>query len=95
MQRIAVEFAVQKKTATADSDGKRLVQLDPLPASTEPPQNRSYGHIIIPLIGLFCSSENRWTMTPVAVVSSLRWVALERVGAGRTTLRRGILACRL
>ena len=35
-EQITVEFAGQKKTATADSGGKWLVQLDPLPASLEP-----------------------------------------------------------
>lgn len=32
---VAVEFAGQKKTATADANGKWLVKLDPLPASAE------------------------------------------------------------
>lgn len=35
-EQIALEFAGQKKTATAAADGKWLVQLDPLPASAEP-----------------------------------------------------------
>ena len=35
-EEIAVEFAGQKKTATADGTGKWLVRLDPLSASAEP-----------------------------------------------------------
>ena len=34
--RVAVEFAGQKKTATADAAGKWMVTLDPMPVSTEP-----------------------------------------------------------
>jgi len=35
-ETVTVEFAGQKKTATADADGKWLVKLDPMSASTEP-----------------------------------------------------------
>ncbi|MEI6084678.1 MAG: sialate O-acetylesterase [Verrucomicrobiota bacterium] len=35
-ESVTVEFAGQKKTASADATGKWLVQLDPLPASAEP-----------------------------------------------------------
>ncbi|MEI8062722.1 MAG: sialate O-acetylesterase [Verrucomicrobiota bacterium] len=34
--RVAVEFAGQKKTATADAAGKWMVTLDPMPVCTEP-----------------------------------------------------------
>jgi len=34
--RVTVEFAGQKKTATADAAGKWTVTLDPLPVSVEP-----------------------------------------------------------
>lgn len=35
-ETVTVEFAGQKKTATADADGKWMVKLDALPASAEP-----------------------------------------------------------
>ena len=35
-ETVTVEFAGQKKTAIADTEGKWLVKLDPLPASAEP-----------------------------------------------------------
>jgi len=39
-EAVTVEFAGQKKTATADAAGKWLVKLDPMPASTEPRELR-------------------------------------------------------
>ena len=35
-EAVTVEFGVQKKTATADSEGKWMVKLDPMPASAKP-----------------------------------------------------------
>ena len=35
-ERVRVEFAGQKKTATADAAGKWIVKLDPVPAGAEP-----------------------------------------------------------
>jgi sialate O-acetylesterase len=45
-QRISVEFAGQKKTTTSGKDGKWMVKLDPLPASSEPRELRAGGVIL-------------------------------------------------
>lgn len=39
-ESVTIEFAGQKKTATADTAGKWLVKLDPMPASAEPRELR-------------------------------------------------------
>ena len=43
---VTVEFAGQKKTAVADSSGKWLVRLDPMPASAEPRELRA-GNLVV------------------------------------------------
>ena len=45
-EEITVEFAGQKKTATADGIGKWLVRLDPLSASAEPRTLKANGMVI-------------------------------------------------
>jgi sialate O-acetylesterase len=44
--KVTVEFAGQKKTATAGVDGKWMVKLDPLPASAEPRELKIGGIVI-------------------------------------------------
>ena len=62
---VAVEFAGQKKTAKADTAGKWMVKLDPLPASAEPRELKA-GSVVIHdvLVGdvWLCSGQSNMRM---------------------------------